>query len=350
MDVRARRAIIMTSVIVCVMLSASLILSTYANYNSFGPFRTLLYSDWITCDHNKNMEVSVNETQVFFYDFANDINATSPIDQAVNIISTYNLDVTRRFIVFVPGYKSHISKKTEELIRQTFQNVPNTYLIIFDHSTYTTSRPGKLKGYERAVYHTYYLGRAVGKFLTELRRKGVPSRNIHCVGHSLGSQMLGYAGSAYINATGEKLWRVTAIDPAGPCFSNSLIEEQIRSGVAEYVEVYHCNAGGLGTTSVLGDADFFFNYEGAIQPKCNPGILPGKGESDAAKCSHKACVRYWAYTVHNPGYFLAWKCDSYKEFNKGRCAGNEVTIAGYSNPGNATGVFYVSTDGYYGLY
>lgn len=160
--------------------------------------------------------------------------------------------------------------------------------------------------------------------------------------------MLAHAGETYTNITSEKIWRVTGIDPAGPCFSNSFINDQIRSGIAEYVEVYHCNAGGLGTTSVLADTDFFFNSGGSSQPKCSAGILAisGIGESDAAKCSHKACVRYWASTVHNPGWFLAWQCDSYKRFREGRCAGNEVTIAGYSNPGNATGVFYVSTDGY----
>lgn len=194
--------------------------------------------------------------------------------------------------------------------------------------------------------HVYYIGQALGKFLAELRAYGYPSQNIHAIGHSLGSQMLGFVGTKFTELTNEKIWRVTGIDPAGPCFSNSFIDNQIRSGVGQYVEVYHCNAGGLGTTAVLADTDFFFNKKGVKQPPCHEGIIPGKGESDAAKCSHKACVRYYMLTVHQPTWYLAWRCNSYDKFSEGECSGNEVTIAGYSNPGNATGVFYVSTETY----
>ncbi|VVC86585.1 unnamed protein product [Leptidea sinapis] len=193
--------------------------------------------------------------------------------------------------------------------------------------------------------YSNYLGKAIGRLLADLRLFGFPSNQIHGIGFSLGSQMLGYAGNTYFDITLEKLWRITAIDPAGPCFSNSLIVEQIRSGAADYVEVYHCNAGGLGTTSVLADVDFFLN-DGKVQPNCHVGFIPGFGESDAARCSHKACIRYWAYTVTHPGTYLAWACDSYKDFSDGVCAANQVTIAGYSNPGNASGVFYASTETY----
>lgn len=246
----------------------------------------------------------------------------------------------------MPGYKSQITKKTEELVRQTFKDVPNIYLVIIDHSLYTSALGGKFASYERSVTHVYYIGRALGRFLAGLRAYGYPSQNIHCIGHSLGSQMLGYVGTKYTELTNEKIWRVTGIDPAGPCFSNSLIEDQVRSGVAEYVEVYHCNAGGLGTTAVLADIDFKFNNKGKNQPSCHGSFIPGKGESDAAKCSHKACVKYYMDTVHHPQWFLAWQCNSYENFSKGSCSGNEVTIAGYNNPGNATGLFYVSTEGY----
>lgn len=281
--------------------------------------------------------------QVFFYDFENNFNLTYQIDGAARFITgNYNLDVSRKLLFFVPGYKSHISKKTEELIRQTFSSDPNIYLIIIDHSAYTSARGGKIESYERSVFYTYYIGTALGNLLADFHTKRYPSKNIHAIGHSLGSQMLGFAGTAYTAATNEKIWRITALDPAGPCFSNSIIEDQIRSGVAEYVEVYHCNSGGLGTTSVLADADFFLN-KGNKQPPCHEGLIPGKGESDAAKCSHKKCLEYWTKTVHVPNWYLAWKCDSYDHFAKGLCAGNEVAIAGYWNPGNATGVFYAST-------
>lgn len=287
----------------------------------------------------------MSATEVYFYDFQNDFNYSFPIDTAAEAIqNAYRLDVTRRLIVFVPGYKSHIVRNAPELIRAAFKNVPNVYLMIVDHSIYTSAQGGSIKSYERSVHYAYDLGRAVGQLLTKFHLMGFQSNNIHCIGHSLGGQILGYAGIQYTNMTSEKLWRITGIDPAGPCFSNSLIEDQLRSGSAEYVEVYHCNAGGLGTTSVLADTDFFLN-DGKIQPRCDASFLSSFGDSEA-KCSHKSCVKYWTQTVGNSAWYLAWQCDSYKAFSKGKCAANPVTIAGYWNPGNATGVFYASTDTY----
>lgn len=301
----------------------------------------------VSGDHNKTLNYDVNGIKVYFYDFQNNFNISYGIDSAVEgITNSYNLDITRRIIFFVPGYKSHITKKTEELVRQTFKDIPNVYLIIIDHSLYTSAQGGKIGSYERSVTYVYYIGKALGKLLAGLRADGFPSQNLHCIGHSLGSQMLAVVGTTYTELTKEKIWRITGIDPAGPCFSNSFIQDQIRSGVGQYVEVYHCNAGGLGTTAVLADTDFFFNKKGKKQPSCHEGLIPGKGESDAAKCSHKACVKYYMETVHHPQWYLAWQCNSYDNFSEGRCSGNEVTIAGYNNPGNATGVFYVSTEAY----
>ncbi|XP_028033885.1 pancreatic triacylglycerol lipase-like [Bombyx mandarina] len=331
----------MNYLIYCVLLCAVCVSANWA------PFKALLYSDWIECNHNKTLNLGVSEVQVYFYDFQNNFNTSYPIDVAVEgITSTYNLDVTRKLIFYVPGYKSQIDKNNPELVRQTFKDVQNTYLIIIDHSSYTSDRGGRFESYARSVSFVYYIGKALGKVLADLHNKGYPSKNIHCIGHSLGAQMLGHVGTTYTELTNEKVWRATGIDPAGPCFSNSLIQEQIRSGVAEYVEVYHCNAGELGTTAVLADIDFFMNKKGKKQPPCHEGLIPAKGDSDAAKCSHKECVKYYMLSVHHPTWYLAWACDKYDDFKHGKCAAHEVTLAGYHNPGNATGVFYVSTEGY----
>lgn len=297
-------------------------------------------------NHNKDLQLDVTDAVVYFYDFKNNINISYKVDRFVAGLSPiHKLDVTRKLIFFVPGYKSHINKKTEETIRQTFRDDFDTYLIIIDHSAYTSSNDGVRDSYERSVMYTYHLGKALGRLMADIHKKGFPSSKIHCVGHSLGAQMLGYAGTAYTSITSERIWRITGIDPAGPCFSNSFVEVQIRSGVAQYVEVYHCNVGELGTTSVLADTDFFVN-NGKKQPGCHEGLIPGYGASEAAKCSHKACVRLWAETVRRPGWYTAWRCDTYKMFSKGRCVGNQITVAGYTNPGNTTGVFYTDTETY----
>lgn len=284
---------------------------------------------------------------MYFYDFQNDVVENFPINEAAQkILAIKNLDKVKKFFMFVGGFKSHINKHTEERIRQAFSTFPNSYLIIIDHSAYTNDRQGRKKSYERSVKYVYYIGKQLAQMLVGLHQGGISPKNIHCIGHSLGSQILGHVGEQFFNITSQKISRITALDPAGPCFSTSFIKEQIRSGVAEYVEVYHCNAGGLGTTSVLGDIDFFVN-KGESQPKCGSSLIPGIIDSSlSASCNHKTCVTMWTASVAHPDWYKAYKCDKYKQFKRGMCSLNDMTIAGFWNPGNATGVYYFSTDGY----
>ncbi|XP_013199312.1 pancreatic lipase-related protein 2 [Amyelois transitella] len=314
------------------------------DFEKYGPmYMSLRY---VKCDHSRDLQLDVSLIDVYFYDFSKNFTGAYGIkDAAKQILSIPKLDKNRKFIIFNPGFRSEITKKTEEKIRDTFRNYPNSYLIIFDHSEYTNDKQGsKKKSYERSVRHVYYIGKEIGIMLSDLKRGGISPKQMHCIGHSLGSQMLAHTGETFINITGEKIVRITALDPAGPCFSNSLIQEQIRSGVAEYVEVYHCNAGMLGTTSVLGDIDFFINKNGAVQPNCRTPYIPGVFDSTkAARCNHKTCINVYTATVDHPEMFLAHNCDTYKEYKNGACSRNNVTIAGFWNPGNATGVYYFST-------
>ncbi|XP_049869557.1 phospholipase A1 VesT1.02-like [Pectinophora gossypiella] len=314
----------------------------------YGPFQLALRSNMIKCDHSRDLNYDVSAIDVWFYDWEKNEVRTFKINNASEGILQYrDLDKVKQFFVFVGGFKSHINKKTEAQIRETFRNYPNSYLIIIDHSAYTHDKDGAVKSYERSVRYVHYIGKAIAGMLAGLTKGGISPKSMRCIGHSLGSQILGQTGEAFHNITSAKISRITGLDPAGPCFSNSLTQEQIRSGVAEYVEVYHCNAGGLGTTSVLADTDFFVNKKGQSQPNCKTPLIPGIFDSPkAAKCSHRACVDIWTSTVQRPNWFPAYKCDSYKQFKDAKCSPNDITTAGFWNPGNATGVYYFSTEGY----
>ncbi|XP_050560666.1 inactive pancreatic lipase-related protein 1-like isoform X1 [Spodoptera frugiperda] len=318
---------------------------TRAVLEKYGPLSFAL--KMVKCEHSRDLNLDVSGIDVYFYDFQNDIAESFPINEAAQrILDLKDLDKVKKFFMFVGGFKSHINKNTEERVRNAFREFPNSYLIIIDHSAYTNDRQGKKKSYERSVKYVYYIGRQLAQMLVGLHEGGISPKTIHCIGHSLGSQMLAHVGEIFFEATGEKIARITALDPAGPCFSNSLIQEQIRAGVADYVEVYHCNAGGLGTTSVLGDVDFFVN-KGGSQPNCGTALIPGIIDSSiSAKCNHKTCVTMWTASVTNPEGYKAYKCDKYKHFKGGMCSLNDRAIAGFWNPGNATGVYYFSTEGY----
>ncbi|XP_022830977.1 lipase member H-like [Spodoptera litura] len=182
--------------------------------------------------------------------------------------------------------------------------------------------------------------------LTELHKEGIIAKGIHAIGHSLGAQILGYVGHHFIKLTnGQKIARITALDPAGPCFSDRPKEEQIRAGAADYVEVYHCDDGFLGTKSRFGDIDFYMN-KGFEQPQCELSFWKNLWILKPKICSHKVCVAAWMSTVTHRERFPATQCDSYESFKQGKCSQNSKTIAGFSNPGTAKGTYYFSTKEY----
>lgn len=66
---------------------------------------------------------------------------------------------------------------------------------------------------------------------------------------------------------------------------------------AQYVQVLHTNAGGLGTTQLRGDADFFANNHSAIQPGCT-----------FRDCGHGKAVYYYYASLFGQNKFIAGSC------------------------------------------
>ncbi|KAH9645700.1 hypothetical protein HF086_003373 [Spodoptera exigua] len=306
------------------------------------------FTSSLTGPVERRFDLDVSQNEVHFYDIHMKGYKSFHIEKAAKeILSIEKLDKNQKFYVFVGGYKMHIDTPTADLVRETFKTVPG-YLIIIDHSAYTNNFDGDLTAYKRSVKYVYSIGVQLAKMLDKLNKGGISAKHIHAIGHGLGSQILGHVGQNFTKMTGKKIARITALDPAGPCFSNSPKEEQIRAGIAEYVEVYHCDDGFFGTTKKLGDVDFFMN-EGKTQPQCKLGFWKSLIATNVIKsktCSHKICVSAWMSTIAHRDRFPAKQCDSYPAFKKGKCSGNNSTIAGFANPGNAKGIYYFSTEKY----
>ena len=70
--------------------------------------------------------------------------------------------------------------------------------------------------YDSAARNAIDIGEYLGHCLAALTdRLGVGGADIHLVGHSLGAHLMGEAGRVYANVTGQRVGRITGLDPAG---------------------------------------------------------------------------------------------------------------------------------------
>ena len=70
--------------------------------------------------------------------------------------------------------------------------------------------------YDAAARNAIDIGQYLGHCLAALHNLG--GAQYHLAGHSLGAHLVGKAGRIYNEITGEKVDRITGLDPAGPRF------------------------------------------------------------------------------------------------------------------------------------
>lgn len=82
--------------------------------------------------------------------------------------------------------------------------------------------------------------------------------NLHFVGHSLGAHIAGQA-ARLLKKNGITVQRISALDPAFPCFEDNSAELRLRKTDAVFVDVIHTNSepgenkGNLGIYDVMGN-------------------------------------------------------------------------------------------------
>ncbi|XP_019770072.1 lipase member H-A isoform X2 [Dendroctonus ponderosae] len=118
-----------------------------------------------------------------------------------------------------------------------------------------------------------------------LSKSGIPADKIHLVGHSLGSHLAAFIGKSYQSKFGEKIGRITALDPAGPLWSHKDMtkQEKLCELDAHFVDVIHTDIQVYGYTHPCGHIDFYPNG-GTNQPGCTD---PNNIESSNHYCAPK---------------------------------------------------------------
>jgi len=229
------------------------------------------------------------------------------------------------------------------------QDVKDAYLIRSDHpaviavdwSDYTcTGMSAALSPlcYPSAVSDVQTAGLRISELMSAMINNGRTSAsNIHIVGVSLGAHAAGRAGNEFTKATGQKIARITGLDPAGPSFNGGLGGSRaLQKGDAVFVDAIHTDSGSLGTTKNNGDADYWPNGGKNPQPGCEG--------APNTECSHGTAARLFMQTI-NSGGLIGYACQSYDAFTTGTCNRESTAQAtmGHHTEKHAAGAFFLQT-------
>ncbi|KAF5292520.1 hypothetical protein FQR65_LT01666 [Abscondita terminalis] len=177
-------------------------------------------------------------------------------------VTVTTMSPNKKLIIIIHGWLSHSTSYGVQPLKDAYLQRYDCNVVIVNwdklsHQLYST-----------AVCQLPKIGDHVVDLLVLLRKeKIILSSDVHIVGHSLGGQMSGLIGDTYFKKTGEKLDRLTGLDPAGPLFVDEPREKRIDSTDAVFVDVIHTNGGMFGYYGNCGTVDFYINC-GSVQPNC----------------------------------------------------------------------------------
>jgi len=165
----------------------------------------------------------------------------------------------------------------------------------------------------------------VGQELADILNKvKQPNQKIHCIGHSLGAHVCGFAGKFSQSKYGIQFDRISGLDPAGPNFFSATSAQRLDKTDAKFVDIYFTSK--LGLQSSIGHANFYAN-DNTLQPNCGIGGL---------QCNHARAYIYYVSSIQDQNCFTPYTKD-----------GNQGTIkAGYYSTKPAADTDYIfSTTG-----
>lgn len=132
--------------------------------------------------------------------------------------------------------------------------------------------------YSRSAGSNYYyarnsvlnIGSQITRFLDFMKvGNGLDYKALTVVGYDLGAHIAGIAGKRTRQG---RIYQIIGLDPTASLFSINTSGNRLGSGDAEYVEVFHTNAGRIGFSSAIGDVDFFVG-DGRTQSGCTSKFI-----------------------------------------------------------------------------
>ncbi|KAI5630877.1 lipase domain-containing protein [Phthorimaea operculella] len=206
-----------------------------------------------------------------------------------------------------------------------------------DHALVLELDTSALRGeYVSAAARVPELTHALAGLVLGAARVGVAPSAVHAVGFSLGAHAAGAAARAVWRAGAGRLGRLTALDPARPCFTRGDTARRWRLARddAAFVHVVHSSASSLGLARQLGHVDVYVRGAG--------GGGAGGGGAAALVRAHHAAWRLWARSAGAGGSASSLRgrrCADVSTLRNGTCDDGEYISLGYSISPELRGIF-----------
>ncbi|XP_017860697.1 PREDICTED: phospholipase A1-like [Drosophila arizonae] len=275
-------------------------------------------------------QIQPDITKMHFQYMTPCLNYSVPLLKADKLWNHPQFRRNRKLVILATGWTNTVNASaTIAMISRAFMYRPRVNFVIVDAAYYVDTL------YKWSALNTDLIGEHIAVGLQHLIKVS-PLIDIHLIGHSLGAHIMGTAGRTFKQLTGYRVSRITALDPAKPCFRNEKSLPGLMRGDAELVDVIHTNNGILAKRDPIGDIDF---YPGGVHP-IKPGCL-------TIGCSHTRAVEYFAESVYpqQERSFVGTRCSSWKMLEWHRCKSDITSTMGYLINRKANGVFYVDVNG-----
>ncbi|KAB7504505.1 Phospholipase A1 [Armadillidium nasatum] len=214
------------------------------------------------------------------------------------------------------------NKETKFVVHGFYSNVYRQWLkdmaaALLQYGDYNVLRvdwgKGSLTLPDQALANTKVVGEEIAYFVNTLKGElNVNVSKCHCIGHSMGGYVCGFAGQGI-----DKLGRITALDPAPKEFFEVENNEKLDPSDAEFVDAIHTGFSllnilpSIAVPQPVGHLDFYVN-EGHYQTGCYLSLTSLLNPtnnleedlidlvSNEVTCGHLRPITYYIESILNP--------------------------------------------------
>ncbi|GJQ74718.1 hypothetical protein Trydic_g21569 [Trypoxylus dichotomus] len=215
----------------------------------------------------------------------------TPLNLTSNNIRLLNGTLDTKIII--PGWTEQsyeewvISMKNAYLSKQPFN------IIVFDWGQYT------YYPYEMVPDIVKTCGKYLGDFLILLYRENVIDLDkVHVIAHSVGAHIAGLAGKHVQKHLAKNVFRISALNAAGPKYEEALPADRLFRNDAKIVDGYHAHDGVFGMRRAYGTVDFFLSQKDPQLLKC---LIPPEISCYSIyiwiRCRHRDTFDLWLRSI-----------------------------------------------------